>query len=65
MHNERPQSLTSRRQEREGKLKAVERIARLRIGPQISFEELMQEIDHARAEETERGLTENAAPNPP
>lgn len=58
MHIDHLQSLPIRKQprQREGKLKAVERIARLRVGPQISTEDLEREIDRARAQETERGL---------
>jgi hypothetical protein len=47
-----------RHPKRESRLRAVEAISRLRVSPGISSEELEREIDRARAQEIERGLTE-------
>jgi len=61
MHNEPLRILAKKHQrhlKRESKLRAVEAISRLRVSPGISPEELAQEIDRARAQEIERGLTE-------
>lgn len=61
MHTEPVQILGKRDQrypKRESRLRAAEAISRLRVSPGRSSEDLEREIDRARTQEIERGLTE-------